>query len=48
MLEGKLKPGGGSKLVNKYCHFVSGIKKNLTKMDVEFLWKYLGEYKPKK
>jgi len=27
MLEGKLKPEGGSKLVNKYCHFVREIKK---------------------
>jgi hypothetical protein len=47
MLEGKLKPGGGSKLVNKDCHFESKIKNNL-KLKLIFLWKYLGEYKPKK
>lgn len=47
MLEGKLKPEGGSKLVNKYCHFVREIKKKQTEIDVEFLWKYLGEYKPR-
>ena len=45
MLEGKLKPGGvGSKLVNKYCQFVSEMEKN--EISVEFLWKYLGKYKP--
>jgi hypothetical protein len=41
-----VKPGGGSKLVNKYCHFVWEIK-NQTEINVEILWKYLGEYKPK-
>jgi len=32
MLEGKLKPGGGSKLVNKYCHFVLEMENKLKLM----------------
>jgi len=32
MLEGKLKPEGASKLVNKYCQFESEIKTKLKLM----------------